>query len=236
MKRKRNSIETPRNSENKKHATKTHDIAHNSKSLEMAAFIDLSFETETLNSDLEEEQTSEKSQSSMPVNIAKKRRNKFSWSTHSKWDNLDDALEFLESEGLVYYDDSDLIMGQKFYFRCKRTPKSVKPYCALRYTILLPAESNDIVLLTNDNEHNHNELMAGKKRMMSEEMIAYTNQLFEKGVSRYDQIIKFIEQERVNHNIFVNEPNPHPRQIEYRLKLFRNVDIKPVINIGDLMQ
>lgn len=181
--------------------------------------------------------TTNKSQSPRPENNAnaKKSRNKYKWITHSKWNDLDDALDFLESEGFVCYDDSDLIIGQKFYFRCKRTPKSLKPYCASRYTLFLPAMNNEIILLHTDNEHNHH-LIAGEKRMMSDEMIDFTNQLFEKQVTRYDQIIQFLDEERTKSNIFENEPNPQPRQIEYRLKLFRNADIKPVINLGDLMK
>lgn len=170
------------------------------------------------------------------IAYTKKVRNKFKWVTHSKWNSLDEALDFLESEGFVCYDDSDLIIGQKFYFRCKRTPKSVKPYRAFRYTLFLPSKNNEIILLHNYNEHNHNILMAGKRQMLSDEIIAYLNELFEKHVTSYDHVIQFIEDERKKHNIFENEPDPQPRQIEYRLKLFRNADIKPVINLGDLMQ
>lgn len=134
----------------------------------------------------------------------------------------------------VHYDDSNLNIGQKFYFRCKRTPKTLKPYCASRFILFLPAKSNAIILQHNGNDHDHNQLLEGKKRMLSDEMIEYIDQLFEKDVSRYRQIIQFIEEERKKHNIFVDEPNPEPRQIEYRLREFRNADIKPMINLGDL--
>lgn len=65
------------------------------------------------------------------------------------------------------------------------------------------------------NEHNHAELMKGKKQLMSEEMINYINQLFDKGVMKYSQIIQFVEEERTNNNIFLDEPIPAVRQIEY---------------------
>lgn len=55
-----------------------------------------------------------------------KERNKFRWSIESSWTSLEEALVFLEEEGFVNYDDSDLKCGQKFYFRCKRIPKSRK--------------------------------------------------------------------------------------------------------------
>lgn len=165
-----------------------------------------------------------------------KMRNKFKWVTHSKWKSLDEAFDFLDNEGFVHYDDSNLKMGQKFYFRCKRTPKTVKPFCALRFTVFLPSHNNEIILLHNGHEHNHNKIMEGKKQMMSDEMIIFVDQLFEKEVFRYSQIIEFIEEQRTKCNIFLDEPNPDVRQIEYRLRKFRNTDIKPIINMGDLME
>lgn len=67
-------------------------------------------------------------------------------------------------------------------------------------------------------------------------MITYMNELFNKGITKYDQIIKFIDEERLKHNSFVDEKNPGYRQVEYRLKTFRNTEVKPVIHLGDLMQ
>lgn len=88
----------------------------------------------------------------------------------------------------------------------------------------------------NGHQHDHDKLMEGRKRMLSDEMIAYIDQLFEKDVTRYDPIIKFIEEERTKNKVFIGEPNPERRQIEYRLKLYRNSEIKPIINLGDLMK
>lgn len=47
-----------------------------------------------------------------------KERKKHRW-TETEWDSLDDLEEFLDSEGFVLFDDKNLAMGQKFYFRCE---------------------------------------------------------------------------------------------------------------------
>lgn len=167
--------------------------------------------------------------------IEKRAKNKFNWETHSEWNSLDDALDFLENEGFVQYDDSDLKCGQTFYFRCKRTPKTMKPYCDSRYILFLPSDRNAIIIQHNGNKHNHNILLEGKKRMLSDEMVAFVCDLFEKEVTKYKQVIKFIEDARAKQGIFEDEPNPDSRQIEYQLKKFRNKDIQPLFQLGDLM-
>lgn len=53
-----------------------------------------------------------------------KKRNDFKWTTYKRYDQFDEASEFLESEGFVSYDYFDLKIGQKFYFRCKKNPES----------------------------------------------------------------------------------------------------------------
>lgn len=95
--------------------------------------------------------------------------------------------------------------------------------------------NNEIILLTNGNEHDHEQLLQGKKKNLSDEMIAYINELFNKGITKYDQIINFIDDERLKHNSFEGEKNPGYRQIEYRLTKYRNAEVKPVINLGDIM-
>lgn len=201
--------------------------------------IDLSFETPNDNPERTEssETVTEQVIDTVTENItAQKTRNKFKWVTHSEYDSLDDALDFLDDEGFIHYDDSHLKIGQKFYFRCKKTPKTLKPYCVSRFVLFLPSNSNKIILLFNGNEHDHIALMAGKKRVMSDEMVDYLNELFDKGVTQYSAIIKFIDEERSKHGIFSNEPNPDARQIEYRLRKYRNSEIKSLINLGDLME
>lgn len=163
-------------------------------------------------------------------------RRKFVWVPHGQWNDLDEVLDFLEDEGFVLYDSSDLNIGQKFYFRCKRTPKSKKPYCNKRYSIFLPSHTNEIILLHNNLDHNHAELLAGRKQVMSDEMIDFVNGLFEKGVTQYDAVKKFIEEARRKESILLDEPIPNARQIEYRRKKFRDSNVKPLINMGDLME
>lgn len=200
-------------------------------------FLDLSFEsdaeTECVN-DLEG--VSETCNVNVIEEPKKRVRNKFNWVKHSEWDSFDAALDYLEEQSFVLYDDKTLKMGQKFYFRCRKRPKSVKPYCASQCILFLPSNSNLIILLHNGNVHNHNEIMKDKKRMLSDEMIDYIYSLFDKGVILYDKIIEFVEESRDKHGIFINEPNPEPRQIEYRLSLWRNSNVKPMINLGDLME
>lgn len=180
-----------------------------------------------------------KSPSAMTQDIdvsTKNGRRKFVWIPYGQWNDLDEVLDFLEDEGFVLYDTSDLNMGQKFYFRCKRTPKAKKPYCDKRYTIFLPSNTEEIVLLHNSHEHNHTELLAGQKQIMSDEMIDFVNCLLEKNVTQYDAIKKFIEEARQKESILLDEPIPTARQIEYRRKKFRDSNVKPLINVGDLMK
>lgn len=175
---------------------------------------------------------------SVNINIVienpKKERNKFKWVEHSKFASLEEALEFLEGEGFVCYDDKELKIGQKFYFRCKKAPMSLKTMCALRYTLFLPSDTNDIILYHTGNEHNHVQLMQGKNQLMSGEMISFVESLFAKDVIKYERIIEFIDEERAKQNVFEDEPNPRKRQIEYRLSEYRNSKIKPIIKLGDL--
>lgn len=74
--------------------------------------------------------------------------------------------------------------------------------------------------------------MAGKMKM-SDEMVEYVNELFDKGVTLYNRIIKFIGEQRLKHSTFIGEPNHTDRQIEYRLTTYRNKKIKPVVDLGD---
>lgn len=87
--------------------------------------LDLSFEEDSdtnanINDDIDidiaalfEENASE----SIIIDKVPKKRNKFVWKIERKYDDLDEALDFLEEEGFKCYDYSDLKMGQKFYFR-----------------------------------------------------------------------------------------------------------------------
>lgn len=162
------------------------------------------------------------------------KRNKFMWTPFREWDDLDTVLDFLEEEGFVDYDEKNLVKGQKIYFRCKRVPKAVKPGCAIQYVLFLPADTNQIILLHNGKNHNHAEVMAGKRQVMTDEMVDFVRRLIEKNVFSYDSIIEFIEEARRKDSLFLDEPNPNRRQIEYRLKCFRNKKIPPLFKLGDL--
>lgn len=76
------------------------------------------------------------------INVAtdQKRKRKHIW-TETEYESLEQVEEFLESEGFVLYDDKELKMGQKFYFRCSRIPKDRKrdAWCAPLYVLFLPS-------------------------------------------------------------------------------------------------
>lgn len=91
----------------------------------------------------------------------KKARNKFSWAKERVTKDLDEAVGIITNEGFKLYDDHDLVCGQKFYFRCGLIPQNRKVWCDKRYTIFLPANNDDVEILSNGLEHNHNELLKG---------------------------------------------------------------------------
>ncbi|XP_055307521.1 uncharacterized protein LOC129571717 [Sitodiplosis mosellana] len=207
---------------------------------ERNGLIDLSFEDKEENAITSDDyvpvELKETTKNTVNISTKKPARNKHVWTKESDWNDLDAVLDFLEDEGFVLYDYSDLICGQKFYFRCKRTPKSMKPGCAKLYTLYLPSNTNEIQLLNNSRDHNHAELLVGKTQLMSDDMINFVNQLFEKNVTQYSSIKRFIEQARQNESIFLDEPVPNTRQIEYRRKKFRDAEVNPLINLGDLIK
>lgn len=82
-----------------------------------------------------------------------KKRNKFTWKIHSEWDDLDEALEFLEEQGFVCHDFKDLKCGLKFYHRCKLVPKLRKRWCIKKYILYLPSNSLKIQILCNQCDH-----------------------------------------------------------------------------------
>lgn len=171
-------------------------------------------------------------------NFIKPKRNKFQWVVHSKWDSLDKVEDFLQSNGFVLYDNKDLLSGQKFYFRCESIPKDRKraDWCAQQFIVFLPADSPiDILLQWNGNDHNHNALLLGKRRPISKEMLAFINDLYDKGTTIANSIRSHIDSARKEYNLFQDEPTPLPRQLEYVYKLYRNRDTRKMINLGGLM-
>lgn len=123
------------------------------------------------------------------------------------------------------------------YFRCQLIPKDWPSWCARMYMIHCPHDSTDSIVFHNELDHTHNEIMANKprKRILSPAMVNLMNDLFEKQTTQYASVIKHIESERKKQNLFLNEQNPTRDQVAYRLRLYREKEVKPLLNLGELM-
>lgn len=165
-----------------------------------------------------------------------KKRNRFVWKIDSEWDDLDSALEFLESEGYVCYDYSDLKMGIKFYFRCKIVPRRRKQWCAKRYTLFLPSNSTKILILCNQHEHDHDVILKDETRPPSDEMEEFMADLFKCGTTKITEVICHIDLAREKRGIFKNEKNPEPGQIRYSLSKYRAQQAPPMVKLGDMIK
>lgn len=165
--------------------------------------------------------------------ICKRRR--FIWQA-SYWNSMDEALAFLAAEGFTKYDEKDLDLGVKIYFRCKNVPKRSKIWCEKRYNIFLPAESNEIILQDNLEEHNHEQIISKNQSQLTQEMIQFMFTLYHDRTTSYESVIRHINRARSTQNIFINEKNPTYRQHEYRLKQHRDSNLKPVVSVGDIAE
>lgn len=165
----------------------------------------------------------------------KKRRNNFNWTIDSTWDSLEDALMFLDDAGFVNYDCSDLKCGQKFYFRCKRVPKKRKEWCSKRYTIFLPSDNLNILILSNGCDHDHDKVLDGTKCQPSDEMNDFMIDLFKCGTTRIPEVTRHIDFARTKQGIFATEKTPDKRQIEYALRKYRDSMVPQMLKVGDLM-
>lgn len=164
-----------------------------------------------------------------------KKRNKYEWRIEQKFDDLDKALDFLEEQGYTCYDHSDLKMGQKFYFRCKKIPKDRKTWCIKRYTLFLPADKLEIQLLTSALEHDHEKLLEGTVPPPSDEMKEFITDLFKCGTVKTADVIRHINYARDKKQLFKTEENPGKRQIEYMLRKHRDAETPRMVKLGDLM-
>lgn len=115
------------------------------------------------------------------IHFSKRKRNKFSWVKEKVTKDFDEAVDMITEQGFKLYDDHDLKCGQKFHFRCGKIPKSRKTWCDKRYTIFLPAHNNDIEILWNQLEHNHNDLLKDQKRIVSNEMTTFIHDFYKEG-------------------------------------------------------
>lgn len=68
---------------------------------------------------------------------------------------MKEAVLFLKEEGFAKYDEIYVSNGLQILFRCKNVDSLKQPMCRQRYNIFLPAESNDIHLQHNCQEHTH---------------------------------------------------------------------------------
>lgn len=166
----------------------------------------------------------------------KKKRNKFTWLKEKVTKDLDEAVDSISDEGFKLYDDHDLKCGQKFYFRCGKVPKSRKTWCDKRYTVFLPANNDDVEVLCNGLEHNHNELLKDKKRPVSDEMTNFIHEFYKNGSTKPTAVTAYLRLTREKFNLFPDEPEPNLRQLEYVHKKYISKQVKPMINIGDLIQ
>lgn len=115
-------------------------------------------------------------------------------------------------------------------------PKDRKIWCQRQFLIHCPPDCSDVIIKHNNLCHNHNELLAeNSTKRLSKQMIDFLDNLFEMKTTRYDSIKKHIQNAREKQNMFIDEPNPSDHQLAYRLKLFKDKDVKPVVNVGELM-
>lgn len=203
--------------------------------------MDLSFESEddtdivkaTINENADHGENNE-SELNVSTDIQPKKRNKYVWKIEQELDRLDEALDILEERGFVCYDYSDLKCGQKFYFRCKLIPKERDQWCGQRYTIYLPSNNLKVQILRNQFEHDHDTLLKGTQRPISDEMLEYINGLFVCGTTKTNEVMAHIDYARSKNGLFKEEETPKKRQIEYLLRKFRSAEIPKMINLGDL--
>lgn len=209
--------------------------------------IDLSFETDVVpendeNDDIQielssaqknEDGTNEELVLSAEENVQKK-RNKFQWSIDSEWDDIDKALDYLEDQGFVNYDYSDLKCGLKFYYRCKLVPKRRKLWCSKRHTLYLPSNNSKILILRTEFDHDHEKLLENSIRPPSDEIEAFIKDLFECGTTKVSDIIRNLDYAREKKGLFKSENNPGKRQIEYMLKKFRKTQAPTMVKLGDM--
>lgn len=219
-------------------ASSSSGLAENSTNEDAAhdhIFMDLSFEIESNDDENAVESEKDESESALQIVPEVKKRNKFKWSIESTWDSLEDALMYLEEAGFVSYDYSDLKCGQKFYFRCKRIPKKRKTWCSKRYSIYLPSDNLNVLIMSNECEHNHDDLLKGVKCPPSDEMNEFLTDLFKCGTTKVPDVVRHIDFARTKHGLFATEETPDKRQIEYALRKYRDSQVPPMIKVGDLM-
>lgn len=102
--------------------------------------------------------------------------------------------------------------------------------------MFLPSDSLKIVILRNQFEHDHDTLLKGKNPPLSDEMAEFINDLFECGTNRVADVIRHIDYKRTKYGLFKEEANPTNKNIEYRLRKFRDSKIPRMMRLGDLIE
>lgn len=102
-------------------------------------------------------------------------------------------------------------------------------------SFFLPADNDDVEVLCNGLEHNHNELLKGKKRPVSQEMTTFIHEFHKGGSTTPSAVLAYIKLAREKFNLFTDEPDPNKRQLEYIHKKYVSENVKPMIVVGDLM-
>lgn len=126
-------------------------------------------------------------------------KKKHEWITEAIYNDLEEAIEHLEEKGFILHVEHDLKCGQKFHFRCKCVPKLQKPWCNRQHILFCPSNKLDTYIIQHNNlDHNCHELMADKKKKLSDEMKEYTFELFNSGVEKYNTLLALLEKEKEN--------------------------------------
>lgn len=131
-----------------------------------------------------------------------KKRNKHIWHIERETDDADGAIDFLDESGFVCYDYKNLKIGQKFYFRCRSIPKERDQWCAIRYTLFFPSTNLKVQILKNHHDHDHDALLEGTTRPISDEMTQYVKGLFECGTTKISEITAHIDYARIKNGLF----------------------------------
>lgn len=139
------------------------------------------------------------------------KKKQFKW-TESKWENLSDVEAFLAAEDFRRYDIKYLDMGVKEYYRCSKVPKRNKIWCEKRFIVFFPANSKDIILQDNSENHTHENINVTRKTKLSPEMVQFMLNEYANKTKTYDSLIRHINHARKTQNLFQDEMNPDYRQ------------------------
>lgn len=165
------------------------------------------------------------------TNIKKKYKS-YNWVKQTTFSSFEEAVKYLQQQNFVKFKETDSErLGMKLYYRCRMVPKGWPTWCPKQYMVHCPPDSLVANVFHNDMGHTHDDLLSTKsKKKLSKAMIEFLDEHFEMGTILYPSVIWHIEKVRSEQNLFTNEPNPTKDQVAYRLKIFRNKDVGPILN------